>query len=156
MHRDVDEVEPLGWKDEWAPCELDGRLQVGRSEFLMLDAEVPMSSIPASRVDAEREARQASTVDRIAHRQDDIVIGRYEVEVGREPACVAEPTLAQTGSSFEHQTVTVEEALLAEQPEQVILRHVEQSRSIGVGTTGTVAADEGPCQLRRHCHAFPA
>jgi hypothetical protein len=58
-----------------------------------------------------------------------------------EPAGVAEAAFAQARPAFEDQPTTLEQPVVGKAGKQVVLRYVEQRRSVCVGAPGSVKVD---------------
>ena len=99
-----------------------------------------MASIVARVVKDERESSYHRAVDHLARSDHDVIVGRSEIEIRRKPAGRAEPTLPQTGPALEDQSPVVKEAFVGKEPQQMILRDVEQRRTVRSGSSGRVAA----------------
>ncbi len=121
---------------QWTTGELDGRLKIWASEFVVDDKQPPVSSVASVSFQVEVESTDRRVVDCLAHIEHDIFVRGDKVEIGREPASGSEATFSQAGAAFKHKITRVKKARPRNQRQKMILSDVEQSGTVGVGPTG--------------------
>jgi hypothetical protein len=94
MDREGHEREELGFQDEWAASELDGRTESRLTEFGMVNRQSPMTPVAPCRREGEPKAPDRGSVDGCADPQDRVLARACKIEVGRESSRAAEATLA--------------------------------------------------------------
>lgn len=105
-----------------------------------------MAPVATGRSKRELETGSCRAVDGIADFQHGVVGRCHEIEVSGEPPGTAQAALAQRRAALEDQRSIAEVPEFGEQSEQVILSDVEEGGTVGVGTAGTMQADESPGQ----------
>jgi len=87
MNRQLEERKHVRGEDEWAPRELDGSTDAGPTKLSMLNCEVPVPTVAASRAQRELESRHGRAVDCLAHREDPLFDGQAKSRsVEKRPA----------------------------------------------------------------------
>jgi hypothetical protein len=107
-----------------------GQLDVGaelRSAERGLHLQVASPAVVAEIFDREGEAVDLDAIESLQSRERQLLVGRGEVEVGREATRVAGPKLPQRGAALKYQSV-VEQPGGVEQVQRVVLRNIQQRR----------------------------
>ena len=83
-----------------------------------------MVAVASRRAQRVLEPADRGAVDGCAHLEDHVIRGGGEVQVGREPSVIAEPTLSQARPALENHFVRAEHLELCKQVLQVVLGDV--------------------------------